>query len=114
MQGLSAATKGELREILATLMATPALWTHCKASILRVMLEMDQAGTIRDVDNLRASAWELSLFQRYATSSPRIMDSVVLASWCERQWLKILQDHPDNVMALTRMCFLPSALIHRA
>ena len=114
MQGLSAATKEELRKISAMLMETPALWTHYKARILQVMLEMDQAEIMRDADNLPKSAWELSLLQRYATSNHRIMDSFVLASWCERQWLKILQDDPDNVMALTRMCFHPLTFIQRS
>ena len=82
------------------LMELPAIGTHSEARIFQVMSEMNQAKSTKDTDYVPRFTWGLGQFQRYVTSNPGKIDFSMLTPWCERQWLKMLQDNPDNVMAL--------------
>ena len=101
MEGLSDSTGQMLVEIVTMLRETPSLRTHYHVQASRVRVELDQSRIMEDANRLPARVWAIDSMQRYATYDAERGGIPDLASWCESQWQRVLQDDPENFAALT-------------
>ena len=69
----------------------------------RLISELDENTTAQSLLGLARWISLVSLLQRIAYLDPDMGGEEQIASWCERQWATVLQDHPEHVAALQGM-----------
>lgn len=91
----------EIRRIYAMLESNSNDWERQINSARSVIRSIDMTTFMYDLERSEEQTWLVAGLQRLAYHEPDAGGVRDIAEWCVTQWLRVLQNHPENVRALT-------------
>lgn len=80
---------------------SPGDWTSYKPTVQSAMDILDQVRFFWNPRRLQEQIWFLQIIQDFAFQDADNGYPEDVAQWCQSNWLRILQDHPDHVEILS-------------
>lgn len=94
------AAQAEVQRIYGVLASPANDWDRHISSARSVMATIDFTPFMYDANRADEQAWLVAGLQRLAYYEPDAGGVADIAEWCVSQWLKILQHHPEHILAL--------------
>ncbi|RDL34515.1 uncharacterized protein BP5553_07643 [Venustampulla echinocandica] len=100
-EGVIAQVKSIVTQLDGVLSSSPHEWATYVPSARSAMGAIDRIHFFRDRQRFAEQIWVLQGLQDFAYHDPDSGCIRDIAEWCQIAWLRILQDHPENLEALT-------------
>jgi hypothetical protein len=99
-EGLIASAKTGLTNVRNSLNQYPDNWRNCTDAVRTCITYVEQSRIMTNPNRLEERLWIISEVQNFAyfdADNGYVQDA---ASWCEREWNKIINNNPHHVGAL--------------
>lgn len=98
---LIASAKAGLTNVRNSLASAPAHWQNCSSAVRTCMSYIDESRLMQASRRLDEKLWILNEVQNFAYFDADNGGVADVATWCEREWNRIIAGDPYNVGALT-------------
>ena len=106
-----------IAQVYTMLQEGPENWESCIGIARSVMTSIDAIPFMTDTTRIDEQLWIIDGLQKLASQKPGNRDLSDIAHWCARQWLVVLEHHPQHIGTLQGLSFLlehPKYLIYRS
>lgn len=93
-------SKAELSRVRVSISANPTQWRNFTDPVRTCVSNIEASHIMLDNSRLDERLWLIGEVQNFAYFDADSGATTELASWCEREWNRVLSSHPTNIEAL--------------
>ncbi|KAL0639692.1 hypothetical protein Q9L58_001259 [Maublancomyces gigas] len=97
---LVVSSKAELSRVRVSISANPTQWRNFTDPVRTCVSNIEASHIMLDNSRLDERLWLIGEVQNFAYFDADSGATTELASWCEREWNRVLSSHPTNIEAL--------------
>lgn len=97
---LVVSAKATLSRVRASISGNPTQWRNYTNSVRTCVCNIETSRVMLDNNRLDERLWLINEVQNFAYFDADSGATTELASWCEREWNRVLSSHPTSIEAL--------------